>query len=178
MRSLGLVSALVEIAPQHTTFKTTQSENVCGNADVHSPANEVACDVCKLLGADDFVNFALGENFTIVTVGTVCCKDVAAACGFEVEIFFSIGGVLQKDFHAGIFPASAVVFANFCAETFFGFFNSEVHLNFVCGDVYLGKNHGKLNSLVRDPVHICVQNHVDKIVSPGSCWLAVVLINH
>ena len=128
MGRLGLVGALVEVPFQCYTFKTVQAKNFRRNGHRDTPAYQVPGHAGQLLYTGDFGEGFWGQLLTVLPACATCRQDKTAAGDFEVEVFRRILGVSQKNLHAGIFPAAAVVFTDFGPETVHGFFYHEFHL--------------------------------------------------
>ena len=94
------------------------------------------------------------ERLSVLAAFSVGGKHKASARRLEVEVFSRIGRVLQKDFHAGIFPAASVILLNGGAVTIDRFFDGEFYGDGAGRPGKFGCDHWVDDSLVGRPFHV------------------------
>lgn len=131
MGRVCFIGALVEVSAEWR-FECFNSKNFGRDFDRHSPVDRIVLDAWRSSRALYLRDSVEWKRLSVIAVGAAGGEHKASACRFEVEIFGWVCGVLQKDFHAGIFPTASVVFLNGGAVAVHRFFNGKLDDDAVC----------------------------------------------
>ena len=153
MGRVCFIGALVEVSAEWR-FECFNSKNLGRDFDRHCPVDGIVLDAWRSSRALYLRDSVERKRLSVIAVGAAGGEHKASACRFEVEIFGWVRWVLQKDFHAGIFPAASVVFLNGGAVAVHRFFNGKLDDDAVCRLRKLGCDHWVNDSLVGRPFHI------------------------
>lgn len=153
MGRVCFIGALVEVSAEWL-LERFNAKNLGGNFNRHCPVDGIVLNAWRCSRTLDFCDIFEWKSLSVIAVFSTGGKHESSACRFEVEIFGWVCGVLQKDFHAGIFPAASVVFLNGGAVAVHGLFDDKFDDDVIGRLRKLGSDHRMNNSLVGRPFHI------------------------
>lgn len=153
MGRVCFIGALVEVSAEWR-LECFNSKNLGRNFDRHCPIDRIVLNAWRSSRALYLRDSIERERLSVVAIVSSGGEHKSSASRFEVEVFGWVCWVLQKDFHAGIFPAASVVFLNGGAVAVQRFFYGKLNDDAVCRLRKLGCDHWVNDSLVGRPFHI------------------------
>lgn len=153
MGRVCFIGAFVEVSAEWR-LECFYSKNLGRDFDRHCPIDRIVLNAWRSSRALDFRDSIERERLSVVAIVSSGGEHKSSASRFEVEVFGWVCWVLQKDFHAGIFPAASVVFLNGGAVAVQRFFYGKLNDDAVCRLRKLGCDHWVNDSLVGRPLHI------------------------
>ena len=125
MGRVCFIGAFVEVSAEWR-FECFYSKNLGRDFDRHCPVDGIVLNAWRSSRALYLRDSVERKRLSVVAIVSSGGEHKSSASRFEVEIFGWVCGVLQKDFHAGIFPAASVVFLNGGAVAVHRFFNGKL----------------------------------------------------
>ena len=153
MGCVCFIGAFVEVSAEWR-IECFYSKNLGKNFNRHCPIDGIVLNAWRCSRTLDFRDSIERERLSVVAIVSSGGEHKASACRFEVEVFGWVCWVLQKDFHAGIFPAASVVFLNGGAVAVQWFFYGKLDDDAVCRLRKISSDHRVDDSLVCGPFHV------------------------